>query len=230
MACPALRRAAKRSMAGVAQTGSAPAATMSVGVRTASAKRGSCKRPMRRKAASVQAMVGSPIAPSPIAVASAGVAGIADAGRSVRRLPANGLVAIDVSPPPGTKLLPKPSQRSSRAAGARHARDPDQAQLDHRARWRRAARTAASPRGRPTGRWRRPWSGRGRNAASASAARGPAPGSPRGRAGSREKSRTWPLLGVVDLASRAALPAPVEGHDREAAPAQLDDRLEIASR
>ena len=58
------------------------------------------------------------MAPSPIAVAACGVAGVADriARQAVAR---EGLRAIEVSPPPGMKLRPKPS-----GSGARRAAPP----------------------------------------------------------------------------------------------------------
>ena len=70
MALPTFKRAANRSIAGVSQIGSAPAATTSVGTRTWRGKLASPKRAMKRKAASSQATVGAPIAPEPSAAAA----------------------------------------------------------------------------------------------------------------------------------------------------------------
>src|SRR3954447_182754 len=72
---------------------------------------------MKRKALSSQATVGAPTAPAGIAWAASALRAYRT-GSLVRRFPLNGIVETDVSPPPGTNILPMPRNRRTRARNA----------------------------------------------------------------------------------------------------------------
>ena len=201
IACPALRRAAKRSITGVAQTGSAPAATTSVGVRTSSGKRGSANLRMKRKAA-IEPGDGR-VADGAVAErrGDVGVAGVAD--RVARQAVAGEALLGDRGRAAAGHVAARRgrARRSSSAVAAATFGDFTMHSASIGARRdetregqppHRAPRPARSPR---------PSNGRARNAASACRARARSPGSPRGRARTGRNSATWPL-------ARSARPRP----------------------
>ncbi len=226
IACPALRRAAKRSIAGVAQTGSAPAATTSVGVRTSSGKRGSANSAHEAEGR---------IEPADGRVADGAVAerrgDCRRCGRSGPGRSSGGCRQSASWRSRSRRRRARIARRGRRGAAAAPSRPRPSATSPCTGRAsgssRRGARRAAARRAPRRARSPRPSNGRARNAASACRARARSPGSPRGRARTGRNCRTWPLRPLGKRAARQALAAPVEGDDGKAAPAQLGDGLEI---
>ena len=137
MACPALSRAAKRSVAGVAQTGSAPAATIRVGRRILSgvARIGEALHEPEGRIEPARPS-GAPMAPAPDRGGGMRRCGRSGPDRSVSRLPAKGLRGDRGLAAAGHEGLAEAEELQSAAtsAAARRA-DLDHAERDHRASW-----------------------------------------------------------------------------------------------